>query len=183
TTTVIQVLAISSPLGLLGYAIVPCLKGLGLPSRVSLLQILNSGMSLALVWLLVRDYDLPGAVSGILVATLLSQPLAVVFTKQLLKQPYAGLWRPLLTVTLVSLLGALLTRWLEHLLPGRGGFVMACAVGGILTFALIFIADRALNLGLLYSIARHFPKIALFLRIETGENPQAAVSKTGKESI
>lgn len=183
TTTAIQILALASPLGLLGYAIVPCLKGLGLPSRVSLLQVINSGLGLALVWLLVREYALLGAVTGILIATLLSQPLAIVFTRKFLRQPYAGLWWPLLMVTLVSLLGALLTRWLEGMLPGSGGFVVACCAGGITTLGLIFIADRVLNLGILYSLARHFPRIALFLRIETSENPATGISKPGKESI
>jgi hypothetical protein len=122
-------------------------------------------------------------VTGILIATLLSQPLAIVFTRKALQQPYAGLWRPLLAVTLVSLLGALLTRWLEALMPGSTGFIVACCAGGIATFGLIFITDRVLKLGILYSLARHFPRLALFLRIETGENPQAGVSKPGKESI
>ena len=166
TTTAIQILAISSPLGLVRYAAVPLLKGFGLPSRVMMFEVVQSSLRLALVWLLVGEFGLLGVVIGWLISVVISQPLGIVFTRALLKHPYTGLWKPLLAITVSSLLGAVTAHWLDDSLPGITGFAIAGAAGTLVTLGLIFVADHSLKLGLVYALARYFPALARFLRID-----------------
>jgi O-antigen/teichoic acid export membrane protein len=178
TTTVIQILAISSPLGLAGFAAIPLLKGFGLPSRVTIFELLQSGLSLALVWWLVGEFGLLGAVMALLISVAVSQPLGIAYTRTLLERPYAGLWRPLLAVTAASLTGAVIAGWLNSSAPGIAGFIMAGAAGAVVTVGLILIADHLLKLDLVYALARHFPALERLLRIGGGYKAGAVVKKT-----
>ena len=163
TTYAIQILALSSPLGLLGYAATPLLKGFGLPSRITLFQVIHSGLNLLLVWILTIHFALLGTVTAVLLAVVLSQPLAVAITSGLLNHPYARLLRPLLAITMASLAGALVAGWLDLNLPGVTGFMVACIAGLVTTLILIYTADRLLKLDLVNVVTRHFPVLSHFL--------------------
>jgi len=167
TATAIRILAISGIIGLAGDAIVPLLKGFGKPSRVTSLEILQSGLSLALVWLLVGHFGLLGAVLAMLLAVTVTQPLCIVYTRTLLERPYAGLWRPLAAVSIASLASAALAAWLDDSIPGIGGFALAATTGTAVASGSLLAADRYLGLGIAYTLGRHFPLVSRFLRIET----------------
>lgn len=180
TTQAIQILAISSPLGLLGYAVIPMLKGFGLPSRVTLFQTLQSGLNLLLVWFLAIKFGLTGAVTAILIAVVLSQPLAIALTRRLIKHLYAMLWLRLLAITVASLFGAILAGWLVSNLPGIGGLLLAIVAGGVITLGLILATDYLLKLNLVYELTRHFPMISRFLYTAKGKNTSATADNIDK---
>lgn len=170
TTTAIQILAISSPLGLAAHAALPLLKGLGLPSRITVYEVLKSGLSLALVWLLVGHFGLPGAVMALLIAVAVSQPLCVAYTRALLDRPYTGLWLPMIVVTASSLTGAVTAGVIDSRLQGIAGFIIAATSGTIIALGLILIADSLLKLGLVYTLARHFPVLARIFRVHSSHS-------------
>ncbi len=165
TTTAIRILAVASLIGMIGDATTPLLKGFGLPSQVTILEILQSGLTLGLAWLLAGKYGLPGAVMAVLLGVAATQLLCVRFSLKLLDHPYAGLWQPLAIITSASLAGTMLTHWLENSVPGLTGFIMAATTGVIVTLGLIIVADRLLGHSILYPLARHFPAISRLLRI------------------
>ena len=180
TTTVVQILAISSPLGLAAHAAVPLLKGLGLPSRVTVYEALNSGLSLTLAWVLVGHFGLPGAVMALLIAVAVSQPVCIAYTRKLLERPYTGLWQPLLAVTASSLLGAITAGVLDNHLPGIAGFLIAACAGALVTLSLTFTADRLLRLGLVNTLLSYFPVLSRFLPVDSGQKMGDVVGNTDK---
>ncbi len=180
TTKAIQILAISSPLGLAAHAAVPLLNGLGLPSRVTVYEALKSGLTLTLVWVLVGYFGLLGVVMALLIAVTASQPLCMAYTHKLLERPYAGLWLPLLAVTASSLAGAAIAGMLDSCLPGIAGFLTGAGAGGVVTLGLIFIADHLFRLGLVYTLARHFPVLTRFLPVDSGRKAGTVISSTDK---
>lgn len=180
TTTAVQILAISSPLGLAAHAAVPLLKGMGLPSRVTVYEALKTGLILTFAWSLVGYFGLLGAVMALLVAVSVSQPLCIAYTRKLLEHPYAGLFPPLLAVTLSSLTGAIAAGLLDSYLPGIAGFLIAACTGGLVTLMLIVIADHMLRLGLVYTLAHHFPALMRFLPVDIGRKTGTVISSTDK---
>jgi teichuronic acid exporter len=166
TTTAVQILALSSPLGLAAHSALPLLKGLGLPSRVTIYEIVKSGISLTLVWLLASRFGLPGAVTAILIAVAVSQPVCIVYTRKVLEHPYAGLWPSLLTITAASLSGAVVATILDSRISGIAGFLIAACAGGTMTLGLLLTVDRACSLGIAGILTRYFPVLTRLLPVK-----------------
>jgi O-antigen/teichoic acid export membrane protein len=180
TTTAVQILAISSPLGLAAHTAIPLLKGLGLPSRITVYEALKSCISLVLAWVLVGHFGLLGAVMALLIAVSVSQPVCIVYTRKLLEHPYTELLQPLLAVTTSSLLGAVTACLMDSYLPGIAGFLIAACAGGMATLVSILVTDRVFRLGIVNVLARQFPVIARFLPVDSENTTAAFISNTEK---
>lgn len=168
TASVIQILAMTSLVGLIGTVSVPLLKGFGLPSRITVLEVVQSALCISLVWWLAGEFGLGGAAMAMFAAAAGSQILSIKFVRQILIRPYAGLARILVALTMSSLLGTVAAFWLDNVLPGFIGFAAAAASGTLVTLGLIYIADRYLNLGLGRALVRPFPAVARFFRMDRG---------------
>lgn len=157
TVTAIRVLLWVNVVGLVGDAIVPVLKGLGRPSRVTLLELLQYGLLIVLAWELAGRFGLVGAGLTWIVAVGASQILGMYLLRQLLPDAWTGLALPLTAVVTASLAGAAAAWGLIQLDTGLAGLVMAVGGSGLVTVGALWALDRWLQLDLAGSLAQLFP--------------------------
>jgi lipopolysaccharide exporter len=165
TAPIIRVLAVASILGLFTDAVMPTLKGLGLPHQVAALEGIKSATLIMLVWWLTGQFGVVGAAMAWLPAIFVSQLLALAFIKGALARPLAGLGGPAAAVGAASVIGAALALELATLLPGLIGLGLGASVGAAAVVATLWAIDRGFGLGLASSLPRLLPKLALFSRV------------------
>ena len=168
TVPLIRVLVWVNVLGLAGDAIVPVLKGLGRPSRVTLLELVQYGLLIALAWELAGRFGLIGAGLTWLLAVAASQILGMYFLRQLLADAWVGLARPLTAVVIAAFTGALAAWGLIQLNAGLAGLLAAAAGGGLVTGAILWALDRRLKLNLVRDLGHVFPNIMKTSRVADG---------------
>jgi O-antigen/teichoic acid export membrane protein len=151
TVPVIRILTLVSMIGVLGDAASPILKGLGQPYKI------------IFVWSLAVRYGLIGAVLAWLPAIFVSQVCSVVFMKQILWRPFAGLKTPMVAITVASIAGAMLAFVVDTIIPGISGFVMANLLAVITIVTVLWASDRRFALGLAENLGRIFPQMASFI--------------------
>jgi O-antigen/teichoic acid export membrane protein len=160
TVPVIQVLALVGIVGLSGDAIGPLLRGFGRPSLVAVLEVIQSSLLILLVWSLAGRYGLVGAALAWLLAIGVSQVFSVMFARQLLHRPFAGLGAPLLAIAAVSAVGAMLAVGINSTFAGVIGLVVAGLAAVAVTVSLLWVLDRRFHLGLAGQLHRAFPQVA-----------------------
>lgn len=157
TGPAIRVLALVPIIGLVGEASIPLLKGLGRPSRLVVMEGVQSVLLVLCVWSLAGAFGLVGAVSAWIPATLASQLAAVAFVRRAVDRPFRGLVAPLASIVGAAALGGALTLLLDHWVGGWLGGLVGLLVGGALgtvaVLSLLRLADRRLG-GLFGSILR-----------------------------
>jgi O-antigen/teichoic acid export membrane protein len=163
TVPVIRILALVSMIGVFGDATVPILKGLGQPYKVTILEAVQSFLIIIFVWSLAVRYGLIGAVLAWLPAIFVSQVCSVVFMKQILWRPFAGLKTPMVAITAASIAGAMLAFVVNTIIPGISGFVMANLLAVITIVIFLWASDRRFALGLAENLGRIFPQMASFI--------------------
>jgi O-antigen/teichoic acid export membrane protein len=163
TVPVIRLLALVNMIGVLGEATIPILKGLGQPYKITVLEVVQSLLIIVFVWGLTARYGLIGAVLAWLPAITVSQIFSVVFVKQILWRPFAGLKTPMIAITIASIAGAMLASVVDILIPGISGFVMASLLALITIGTIIWVSDRRFTLGLADNLGRIFPQVASFI--------------------
>jgi len=168
TVPVIQVLVLVNVVGLLGAVAVPLFEGLGLPQRVTLLEVVQSTVVVALAWFLAGPLGVVGAAVAWLGAVVASQGLSGFFAGRLLPSPLAGLAPPLTMVVLVSAVGGVAAWIVDMMLPGLLGLLAGAAVGSVVCGLLLWVLDRRLDLGLARDLARAFPQLAPILEFGGG---------------
>ncbi len=168
SVTVIRVLVWVNVVGLVGDAIVPALKGLGRPSRVTLLELVQSGLLIVLAWELAGRFGLVGAAVTWLVAVGASQVLGMYFLRQLLPQAWAGVAPSLTAVSVASFIGAAAAWALVQLNAGLAGLGAAIGGSGLVTIGVLWALDRWLRLSLLHNLAQVFPNIRAAWMAVTG---------------
>jgi O-antigen/teichoic acid export membrane protein len=168
TVTVIRVLVWVNVVGLLGDAIVPVLKGLGRPSRVTLLELVQYSLLIVLAWEFAGRFGLVGAGITWLVAVAASQILGMYFLRQLLPEAWIGLAPSMTAVVTASLMGAAAAWGLIQLDPGLVGLAAAIGAGGLVTLGVLSALDRWLRLSLVHNLVQVFPNISEAWRVVTG---------------
>jgi O-antigen/teichoic acid export membrane protein len=163
TVPVIRILTLVSMIGVLGDAASPILKGLGQPYKVTILEAVQSFLIIIFVWSLAVRYGLIGAVLAWLPAIFVSQVCSVVFMKQILWRPFAGLKTPMVAITAASIAGAMLAFVVNTIIPGISGFVMANLLAVITIVIFLWASDRRFALGLAENLGRIFPQMASFI--------------------
>jgi len=165
TEPVIQILALATMIGIFGEAVAPVLKGYGQPYRITLIELIQSGMIISLVWVLTKRFGLVGAALSWLPAVTLSQFLSAHFIRQILHQPFAGLRRPMIAVLVITGISAAIAGVAHLLIPGLVGIVVGAALAALATGGLLWVSDRRFSLGFVRNLAWAFPQIAAFVGI------------------
>jgi O-antigen/teichoic acid export membrane protein len=157
-------------IGLFGEAIVPILKGLGQPYKVTAIEAVQSLVLIVSVWVLASRYGLIGAVLAWLPAIAVSQGVCGFFAKQVLYRPFDGLKAPLIAIISASAVGAVVAFGVDSKLPGVIGFVIANFCALVVFAILLWKSDRWLKLGLAHGLARIFPQIAALVGYSLAES-------------
>ncbi|HJR17167.1 MAG TPA: lipopolysaccharide biosynthesis protein [Gemmatimonadales bacterium] len=179
TVPVIRVLVWVNVVGLLGDAIVPMLKGLGLPSKATLLGAVQSAVLILLAWELAGRFGAVGAGLTWLAATGASQILGMHLLRQLLPHVWVGMAPALMVVATASFAGAATAWAIVQLDAGLAGLLAAIAGGGSVTAGLLWILDRHLELNLARNLARAFPEVANAWTLVTGLPRAGSASRPG----
>jgi hypothetical protein len=145
--------------GLVGDAVIPVLKGLGRPSRVTLLGVIQSGLLILLAWEFAGRFGAVGAGLTWLVATGATQVLGIYLLRQLLPQVWVGIAPSVAAIVAASLAGAAAAWGIVRLEAGLAGLVAAIAASGLITIGLFWTLDRWLKLNLARNLARAFPEV------------------------
>lgn len=160
TEDVIRVLALVVMIGILGDVAVSVFKGFGQPYRITLLEVIQSSITIALVWLLTRRFGLVGSALAWLPAILSSQLLSAHFLQIILDHPFRGLLRPFLAIMAGTGLCVLVAIGASNLVPGVLGLIITIALAGASTLALLWAADRRYQLGFAHNLTLIFPQLA-----------------------
>jgi PST family polysaccharide transporter len=163
TGPIIRILAFASIIGLLGEVVVPTLTGLGQPYKVTVIEVVQSLLFIGAVWTLTPLYGLSGAALAWLPAMIISQCVGIVFVQRLLWRPFAGLSKPVLAITLASVVGALVALIIAGLWPNLAGFFIANLLAVLVIAVFLWESDRRFTLGLVNNLGRIFPQVAGFI--------------------
>jgi O-antigen/teichoic acid export membrane protein len=168
TAPAIRVLVWVNIVGLAGGTIVPMLKGVGQPSRVTVLELVQSGMLIILAWELAGRYGAVGAGLSWLLATGVSQMLALYFLRRLIPHAWSGMGRALTAVVVAALAGAGaawgITRWET----GTASLIAAAGLGPLVTAGLLWTQDRLFGLRFGETLTRAFPQVLTTWALLTG---------------
>ena len=165
TEEVIRVLSLVVMIGTFGEVAVSVFKGFGQPYRITLLEVIQSSITISFVWVLTRRFGLVGSAMAWLPAVLFSQLLSVRFLQNILDHPLRGLQNPLIAILTATGLCFVVAMTASYLIPGVIGLVTAAALGGGSTILLLWVADRRYKLGFSHNFALAFPQFASFLRL------------------
>ncbi len=165
TEELIRILALVVMIGIFGDAAVSVFKGFGQPYRIALLEIVQTSITVALVWILTKQFGLAGAALAWLPSISFSQILSAFFLQSILDQPFRGLQKPLSAVLVAIGSCVVVATAFRNLVPGVGGLVMAIALGMASAVTLLWLADRRFKLGFADNLALAFPQFASFLRL------------------
>lgn len=170
TEEVIRVLSLVVMIGTFGEVAVSVFKGFGQPYRITLLEVIQSSMTISFVWALTRRFGLVGSAMAWLPAILFSQLLSIRFLHQMLDHPLRGLQNAFIAILTATTLCFIVAMTASSLIPGVPGLITAVALGGGVTILLLWVADRRYNLGFAHNLVLAFPQFASFLRILPSES-------------
>jgi lipopolysaccharide exporter len=167
TEDVIRVLSLVVMIGIFGEVAVSVFKGFGQPYRITLLEVVQSSVTISLVWLLTSRVGLVGAALAWVPAILLSQGLSARFLLSVLDQPFRGLLAPFVAVITATMLCIAVAVTAIYFVPGVVGLMIAAILGAMSTVAFLWFADRRFELGFTNDLALVFPQIAAFFRLSS----------------
>ena len=165
TEEVIRVLSFVVMIGIFGEVAVSVFNGFGQPYRITLLEVIQSSITISLVWVLTRRFGLVGSALAWLPAILFSQLLSVRFLQNILDHPLQGLQNRLIAILSATSLCFVVAMTASYLIPGVVGLVTAAALGAGSTIFLLRVADRRYKLGFAHNFALAFPQFASFFRL------------------
>ena len=168
TVPIIRVLAWVNVVGLVGEAVIPVLNGLGRPSRVTLLVIVEYGLLILVAWGLTGRFGAVGAGLSWLVATGASQILGMYLLRQLLPRAWVGIAPSLSAIVIAALAGAGAAWGMMRIEAGLAGLIASVCVGGLVTFGLLSTLDRRLELNLARTLVDAFPQVGTAWTFVTG---------------
>ncbi|MGD2156266.1 MAG: lipopolysaccharide biosynthesis protein [Anaerolineales bacterium] len=157
---IIQVLALAAVIGLLGETITPILKGTGRPNNILVIETIQSLLLISLVWALAGRYGVVGAAFAWVPAVATSQFLGVLYLRKIFHQPFTGLVLPIVSITVVSTLTAIIALTLNNFLPGLFGFLLTSVFSLFFAGSFLWVLERRFSLGLTAGLARAYPQIA-----------------------
>jgi PST family polysaccharide transporter len=163
TAPVIRILALASVISLLGATVVPLFHGIGKPSRVVVLEIVQTTFMLGGFWVFAPRWGLTGVAVAQLFAITTSQFFSAWFTTNLLPRPFLGFLKPLAAIIIISITGAIIAREFNILLPGWVGLFLGSGLAMIGMGWGLWASDRRLELGMVDSLALAFPQMAVFI--------------------
>jgi lipopolysaccharide exporter len=160
TDSLIGILAIVVMFGIFGEVTVSVFKGFGQPYRIAILEVIQSSITITLIWILPQYFGLIGAALAWLPAIIVSQLMSARFLVRVLEQPFNNLYKPFLAI-LVSTAGCMSVAVIANqMIPGIVGLGLSIVLGGLFTVASLWIADRRFQLGFAHNLVSVFPQIS-----------------------
>jgi O-antigen/teichoic acid export membrane protein len=166
TVDIIRILLIVNIFDVLGETIIPILNGTGHPNKILIMESLQSLILISTVTSLTNTYGAVGAALAWLPATAFAQMVGLFFLLKILDKPLSGVNIPLLTIGIISIVGAILTIGTDLLISGWIGFIVASLVGVLITGGLLWILERRFSIGLLDGFHRAFPPLASWIGLK-----------------
>lgn len=164
---VIRLLAVGGLLGVMFDATAPMLQGRGKPQQVTALFAVLSATVAALGWVLADRFGLLGAAMAWVAAEAAVFATCVVFARQMLAQPFAGLAGPMAVVAAAAAAAAGAAWAPERVQPGLAGLVGGAGVAAAVAVGTLLLLDRRFEVGLARDFARAFPALAARMRLTT----------------
>jgi lipopolysaccharide exporter len=172
TGEVIRILTLVVMIGVFGEVAVTVFRGFGQIYRITLLEVVQSSVTITFVWMLTSRYGLAGAALAWLPSALLSQILSIFFLQNMLGQPFQGLQKPFAAIIAATGVCSLVAWIVIRLVPGIAGLIVAATLGAACTAVFLWAVDRRFGLGFSRNLALVFPQFAGFFgvsRMETGQ--------------
>jgi len=163
TEEVIRVLSLVVMIGIFGEVAVSVFKGFGQPYRITLLEVIQSSVTISFVWILTQQFGLVGSAMAWLPAIFLSQILSIRFLHNILDHPFQGLQNTFVAIIAATGLCFVVAMTAINFVHGIAGLIVASVLGALSTFLLLWIADRRFKLGFANNLALAFPQIASFI--------------------
>lgn len=160
TEALIQLLAVVGIAGVFGDTTGPLFRGLGHPSWILAIEVIQSTLIILLLWTLTGRYGVVGAALAWVIAIASSQIVSFVLAKRILQKPFGGSVLPVALVVVASLVGAVTVMASGHLVSGVSGLLVAASLATLATAAVIWRGDERFNLGLRGDLAQAFPQVA-----------------------
>jgi O-antigen/teichoic acid export membrane protein len=161
---VMQLLILSSIIGIVGDSVAPVLKGSGKPARIALMDGVQLVVIVGLGWPLTGSYGLVGAGVAWLSGIAVTQVLAARYARDLFEQPFRGVTVPLLATLAVGMLATGVSALTIAAIDGVAGLVVAATLSAATAIFAMYVADRHLELGILQILSGAFPLLRRFAR-------------------
>jgi O-antigen/teichoic acid export membrane protein len=163
TEELIRILALVVMISIFGEVAISVFKGFGQPYRITLVEVIQSSVTVALVWILTKRFGLAGAALAWLPTISFSQVLSALFLQKILDHPFRGLYKPLMAVLTATGVCVAIAMTFRNLIPGLAGLISAIALGAVSAVILLWAADRLYSLGFARNLALAFPQVAAFV--------------------
>jgi O-antigen/teichoic acid export membrane protein len=169
TDDVIRILTLVVMIGVFGDVAVTVFRGFGQIYRITLLEVVQSSITITFVWMLTSRFGLVGAAMAWLPSIVLSQILSIFFLQNILERPFHGLQKPFAAIMMSTGLCALIAYSVIRLVPGIVGLILAGALSTACTTAFLWTVDIRLGLGFSKNLALVFPQFAGFFGASRAE--------------
>lgn len=169
TAPIIRVLTLAAVIGLLADTTAPVFQGLGKPNRITVVELVQSLILIASVWTLAASFGVVGAAAAWIPAYLAAQIVSAYFLVKMLDRPFSGLAKPLLAITLVSIISALAAAAIDSFINGLVGFILAAGISAAIALGLTLAFEKWFDLGLFGKLAMFFPQIGRIIGLAPAE--------------
>jgi lipopolysaccharide exporter len=159
---VMQLLILTSIVGLLGDGVTPALKGTGRPAGIAVMDSLQLLLIVGLGWPLIGAFGLVGAGIAWLVAILASQILATWYARRLFDEPFRGLALPMLAIAVAAGLATIVAALTGNALDGASGLATSVVASAGTAVIVTLVLDRYLRLGILETVSGPIPWLRRF---------------------
>jgi O-antigen/teichoic acid export membrane protein len=161
TATILRIISLVTMIGLFGEAVVPVLKGVGRPDRVTWIVLVQYTILVLLAGELSARYGVNGAALAWLPAAIVSQVMGALYIRQILVKPFKALFAPLAAIlTSVSVGAACAFLIDQYFSSSLFGFAIAIIGGLVVIGAILWVSERRFSLGFLEDLNLVYPKIA-----------------------
>jgi O-antigen/teichoic acid export membrane protein len=148
TAPVMQILGTGAAAALFGETLGPLFMGKGQSARTFALEVVQTGLLLAVLWPLIRALGVSGAATAWLVGTVAALLVGFVWIRRMLPGERVAEWSALLATAAAALAGAAVASLAAAALPSLPGLVVGAASGLVVATTLLIVLDRLLGLEL-----------------------------------
>jgi O-antigen/teichoic acid export membrane protein len=156
---VLQILVLTSMLGLLGDSSIPLLTGSGYPERVVVMGAARFLILTSLAWFMMGAFGLMGVGLSYLIATVFMQIVAVYLLHQLIAKPFSGLAGTFVALVVTAFTAALVAFVFSMAVSGSTGVLVAACTAMLVALIVGLILNRAFRFGLLSRFMEPFPTL------------------------
>lgn len=154
---IIRILAVATAITVVRWAVGPLLEGRGVPQHATAMDAVRSCVLLLTVWPLTARFGLLGAGVAVLLSELAVQILAARLARQLLPEPFGGLWPAASVALLASGAAAGVALAVDAMLGPPLGLLASASAALVVGTLLLMALDHMLDVGLLRQLAATFP--------------------------